>query len=224
MKQEQIWKFWKNGRREGTFFEVSNTGHVLKHYKNGTTNMCSPFLRKPQIRMGHSPILYVKVDNQDMNLARIIYEVWHGPIYADCRIIHKDGNYKNNHQANLLMVTKEEAGRIGSLRKRKGKPIYNAETGDIYRSSRDAALRSFISRQTALDYANGKVFSPLIPMMFEEDMRKVAAAYKRVRNRGSFNKKNKFEVIANALTPEQYENLMENIELLCWDEKAKAYY
>lgn len=37
-------------------------------------------------------------------------------------------------------------------------------------------------------------------------------------------KKNKFEVIANALTPEQYENLMENIELLCWDEKAKAYY
>ena len=73
MKQEQIWKFWKNGRREGTFFEVSNTGHVLKHYKNGTTNMCSPFLRKPQIRMGHSPILYVKVDNQDMNLARIIY-------------------------------------------------------------------------------------------------------------------------------------------------------
>ena len=61
-------------------------------------------------------------------------------------------------------------------------------------------------------------------MMFEEDMRKVAAAYKRVRNRGSFNEKNKFEVIANALTPEQYENLMENIELLCWDEKAKAYY
>lgn len=54
MRQEQIWKFWKNGRREGTFFEVSNTGHVLKHYKNGTTNMCSPFLRKPQIRMGHS--------------------------------------------------------------------------------------------------------------------------------------------------------------------------
>lgn len=151
--------------------------------------MCSPFLRKPQIRMGRSPILYVKVDNKDMNLARIVYEVWHGPIYKDCRIIHKDGNYKNNHQANLLMVTKEEAGRIGALRQRKGKPIYNAETGDIYRSSRDAALRSFISRQTALDYANGKVFSPLIPMMFEEDMRKVAAAYKRVRNRGSFNEK-----------------------------------
>lgn len=46
MKQEQIWKFWKNGKREGTFFEVSNTGHVLKHYKNGSTNMCSPFLKK----------------------------------------------------------------------------------------------------------------------------------------------------------------------------------
>ena len=147
-----------------------------------------------------------------------------GPIYKDCRIIHKDGNYKNNHQANLLMVTNEEAGRIGALRQRKGKPIYNAETGDIYRSSRDAALRTFISRQTALDYANGKVFSPLIPMMFEKDMRKVAAAYKRVSNRGSFNKKNKFEVIANALTPEQYERLMENIELLCWDEKVKRYY
>ena len=161
---------------------------------------------------------------KDMNLARIVYEVWHGPIYKDCRIIHKDGNYKNNHQANLLMVTNEEAGSIGALRKRKGKPIYNAETGDIYRSSRDAALRTFISRQTALDYANGKVFSPLIPMMFEEDMRKVAAAYKRVRNRGSFDKKNKFEVIANALTPEQYERLMENIELLCWDEKVKRYY
>lgn len=106
----------------------------------------------------------------------------------------------------------------------KEKTIYNAETGDIYRNSRDAALRTFISRQTALDYANGKVFSPLIPMMFEKDMRKVAAAYKRVSNRGSFNKKNKFEVIANALTYEQYEKLMENIELLCWDEKAKAYY
>ena len=78
MKQEQIWKFWKSGRREGTYFEVSNTGHVLKHYKNGTTNMCCPFLKKPQIRMGHSPVLYVKVDYKDMNLARIVYEVWHG--------------------------------------------------------------------------------------------------------------------------------------------------
>lgn len=224
MKQEQIWKFWKSGRRDGTFFEVSNTGHVLKHYKNGTTNMCCPFLKKALIRKGHSPILYVKVDNKDMNLARIIYEVWHGPIYVGCRIIHKDGNYKNNHQANLLMVTKEEAGRIGTLRQRKGKPIYNAETGDIYRSSRDAAIKTNISRQTALHYANGKVFSPLIPMMFEEDIRKVAAAYKRVRNRGSFNKKNKFEVIANALTSEQYYRLLENIELLYWDEKVKRYY
>ena len=224
MKQEQIWKFWKNGKREGTFFEVSNTGHVLKHYKNGSTNMCSPFLRKPQTRRGYSPVLYIKVDGKDMNLARIIYEVWHGPIYKDYRIIHKDGNYKNNHQANLLMVTKEETGRIGALRQRKGKPIYNAVTGDLYRSSRDAAIKTCICRQSVLDYANGKVFSPLIPMMFEGDMRKVAAAYKRVRNRGNFNKKNKFEVIANALTPEQYENLMENIELLCWDEKAKAYY
>lgn len=224
MKQEQIWKFWKNGKREGTFFEVSNTGHVLKHYKNGSTNMCSPFLKKALVRKGCSPILYVKVDGKDMNLARIVYEVWHGPIYKDCRIIHKDGNYKNNHQANLLMVTKEEAGRIGALRQRKGKPVYNAVTGDLYRSSRDAAIKTCICRQSVLDYANGKVFSPLIPMMFEGDMRKVAAAYKRVRNRGNFNKKNKFEVIANALNPEQYENLMENIELLCWDEKAKAYY
>lgn len=224
MKQEQIWKFWKNGRREGTYFEVSNTGKVLKHYKNGSIHMCSPFLRKSQIRLGHSPALYVKVDHKEINLARLVYEVWHGQIYEGCRIVHKDGNYKNNHQANLLMVTKEEAGRIGALRQRKGKPIYNAETGNIYRSSRDAALRTFISRQTALDYANGKVFSPLIPMMYEEDMRKVAAAYKRVRNRGSFNKKNKFEVIANALTSEQYYRLLENIELLCWDEKAKAYY
>lgn len=83
MKQEQIWKFWKNGRREGTFFEVSNTGHVLKHYKNGTTNMCCPFLRKPQLRLGHSPVLYVKVDGKDMNLARIVYEVWHGQSMKD---------------------------------------------------------------------------------------------------------------------------------------------
>lgn len=223
MKQEQIWKFWKNGIREGTFFEVSNTGHVLKHYKNGSTNMCCPFLKRALIRKGHSPILYVKVDYKDMNLARIVYEVWHGKIYEGYRIIHKDGNYKNNHQANLLMVT-EEAGRIGALRQRKGKPVYNAVTGDIYRSSKDAAIKTNISRQTVLHYANGKVFSPLIPMMFEEDIRKVAAAYKRVRNRGSFNKKNKFEVIANALTPEQYERLMENIELLCWDEKVKRYY
>ena len=140
------------------------------------------------------------------------------------RFNNKDGNYKNNHQANLLMVTKEEAGRIGALRQRKGKPIYNAETGDIYRSSRDAALKTFISRQTALDYANGRVFSPLIPMMFEEDMRKVVAAYKKIRKRGHFNKKSKYEVIANALTSEQYYRLLENIEQLCWDEKAKAYY
>lgn len=224
MKQEQIWKFWKNGIREGTFFEVSNTGHVLKHYKNGSTNMCCPFLKRALIRKGHSPILYVKVDYKDMNLARIVYEVWHGKIYEGYRIIHKDGNYKNNHQANLLMVTEEEAGRIGALRQRKGKPVYNAVTGDIYRSSKDASLKAHISRQTVLDYANGKVFKPLIPMMFEEDIRKVAAAYKRVRKRGSFNKKNRFEVIANALTYEQYERLTENIELLCWDEKAKAYY
>lgn len=224
MKQEQVWKFWKNGRREGTYFEVSNTGHVLKHYKNGSTHMCSPFLRKSQTRLGHSPALFVKVDHKEINLARIVYEVWHGPIYKDCRIIHKDGNYKNNHQANLLMVTKQEVGRIGALRQRKGKPIYNAETGDIYRSSRDATLRTFISRQTALDYANGKVYSPLIPMMFEEDMRKVAAAYKRVKETGQFNKKSKYEVIANALTYEQYYRLLENIELLCWDEKVKRYY
>ena len=106
----------------------------------------------------------------------------------------------------------------------KNRFTFKVTLNNIYRSSRDAALRTFISRQTALDYANGKVFSPLIPMMFEEDIRKVAAAYKRVRNRGSFNKKNKFEVIANALTSEQYYRLLENIELLCWDEKVNRYY
>lgn len=106
----------------------------------------------------------------------------------------------------------------------KEKTIYNAETGDIYRNSRYAAIKTYISRQAVLNYANGKVYSPFIPMMFEEDMRKVAVAYKRVSNRGSFNKKNRFEVIANALTSEQYYRLLENIELLCWDEKAKRYY
>ena len=106
----------------------------------------------------------------------------------------------------------------------KEKTIYNAETGDIYRNSRDAAVKTYISRQSILNYANGKVYSPFIPMMFEEDIRKVAAAYKRVRKRGNFNKKNKYEVIANALTPEQYYRLLENIELLCWDDKVKRYY
>lgn len=119
---------------------------------------------------------------------------------------------------------KQEIGRVGTLRHRKSKPIYNAETADIYKSSKDVALRTYISRRTALNYANGKIFKPLVPLMFEEDIRKVAAAYKRVEKRGSFNKKNRFEVIASALTSEQYERLLENIELLCWDEKAKKYY
>lgn len=223
MKIEQIWKFWKNGRREGTWYEVSNKGHVMKHYKGGTTNICAEFIRKPQQRLGHSPVLYVKIDGKDMNLARIVYEVWHGPIYEGYRVIHKDGNYKNNHQSNLIMVTQSEMGRIGALRQRKGKPIYNAETGDIYRSSKDAAIKTYLSRQTVLDYANGKIYSPHIPLMFENEMRKVARAYIRIKKKGTFDKRKKYEVIANALTDEQYKKLMENIDMLYWDERTHSY-
>lgn len=222
-KQEQLWKFWKNGKKEGTFYEVSNTGHIMKHFKNGGMHMCSEYLKQASIRKGFSPILYVKVDGEELRLARIVYEVWHGPIYEGFRIIHKDGNYRNNHQANLKMVTASESGRIGALRQRKGITIYNAATGELYRSTREAAKKTFLSHQTVSSYAKGEVKKPVVTLMYEKDMRRVARTYVRVRERGTSSNASAIEIIASSMTEDEYIRLRENIEALRWDEVAHRY-
>lgn len=93
-------------------------------------------------------------------------ELFVGTIPDGYNIIHKNKIRSDNSLANLRLATRRETGLHYGNRNRKV-IIYDAINDCYYKSTREAAKKLFISRQTASDYCNRKRKNPMFDLSWE---------------------------------------------------------
>ena len=94
------------------------------------------------------------------------YELFVGPIPDGYNIIHKNKIRSDNSLANLRLATRRETGLHYGNRNRKV-IIYDTINDCYYKSTREAAKKLFISRQTVSDYCNRKRKNPMFDLSWE---------------------------------------------------------
>ena len=93
-------------------------------------------------------------------------ELFVGTIPDGYNIIHKNKIRSDNSLANLRLATRRETGLHYGNRNRKV-IIYGAINDCYYKSTREAAKKLFISRQTVSDYCNRKRKNPMFDLSWE---------------------------------------------------------
>ncbi|MFR1041219.1 MAG: HNH endonuclease [Faecalibacillus intestinalis] len=156
--ENQKGEFWKE-YKDGYFF--SNFGRVKHIYKNGNARLLKPF-------MHNTGVFLIKIHCKSHAVSRIVYELFEGPIPEGYSILHKNRIRSDNSITNLKLATKNEVGRYSGFRtSRKKVVIYDATHDCYYRSTREAAKKLHISRQTVSDYCNMKVKKPMFDLSWE---------------------------------------------------------
>ncbi len=94
-------------------------------------------------------------------------------LISDNADITKTGVIADNELSNLEILTRTEAGRrTGWQSRRKGIVMLNDEgiISRIFKGTRDAADKLFISRQTVSDYCNKKVINPMYKLYWADEL------------------------------------------------------
>lgn len=154
---EKKGEYWKE-YRDGYFF--SNFCRAKHVYKNGSEYLLCPYIHKS------SGKTVLKIHGQAHTVSKIIYELFVGTIPDGYNIIHKNKIRSDNSLANLRLATRRETGLHYGNRNRKV-IIYDAINDCYYKSTREAAKKLFISRQTVSDYCNRKRKNPMFDLSWE---------------------------------------------------------
>lgn len=150
--EPERWKQYKD-----TDYWVSDQGRVFRRWKSKDTEITG--YRRTRKKSSNGKQIYVKFYGKEKTLKNIIWETFRGPIPEGMMVVHKNGAATMNDLYNLELITQKESGqRYGHMSKRR--KIINLNTGKIYRGTRDAAAKLYISRQTVSDYCNGKIEKP----------------------------------------------------------------
>lgn len=154
---EKKGEYWKE-YVDGYFF--SNFGRAKHVYKNGSEYLLSPYIHKT------SGKTVLKIHGQAHTVSKIVYELFVGPVPSGYNIIHKNKVRSDNSLVNLQLATPRETGLHYGNRNRKA-IIYDATNDCYYKSTREAAKKLFISRQTVSDYCSGKRKNPMFDLSWE---------------------------------------------------------
>ena len=150
----EIWKSILNSK-----YEISNYGRVRKFYKYNYRYLNT-------FRKGSIQIVKLTIDGKgkDYNVAKLVAEIFIKKLKDDECVYHKNGIISDNRLSNIEIITRSEAGkRTGWQSHRKGIVMLDKDgiISKVFKGTRDAADKLFISRQTVSDYCNGKVEKPM---------------------------------------------------------------
>ncbi|MCF0106008.1 MAG: hypothetical protein HUJ53_04550 [Holdemanella sp.] len=151
---------------KGYYF--SEKGKVYRKYKNGKRKYLHPFLKNND--------LFIKVNNsKTIKVSRLIMESFHNRILNENEcIVHKDMNRLNNDIGNLYITDKHGIGKMtGYMSKRRYIIMIDDEgkAKHIFKSSREAADKLYINRQTVCDYCNGITKKKLYNLKWYDDVK-----------------------------------------------------
>lgn len=143
-------------------YQVSNLGRFRKTLKNGYRYL-KPFKKHE--------LYVVKIKDKELNAARLVANAFIKPLKENEQVYHKNHLSFDNFYRNLEVLSPQELGkRTGHISKSKRVvEVKNNEITREWRSSRVAAKKLFISRQTVSDYCNNKVKKPMFNLMWEDD-------------------------------------------------------
>ena len=155
-----MYEEWKS--INNSIYEVSNLGRFRKKIKKGYRYL-KPYRKRN--------LYVVKFQDKNHNCARLVASAFIRPVKENEQVYHKNGLQFDNFYRNLEILTPEELGkRVGHISRSKSVVlIKDGEIKKIYRSSREAGRKLFISRQTISDYCNGKVKKKMFNLMWEDD-------------------------------------------------------
>lgn len=159
----EIWKSILNSK-----YEISNYGRIRKFCKY-------KYKKLKTFRKGSIQIVKLTINgkSKDYNVAKLVVESFVRKIKDNEVVYHKNGVIADNELSNLEILTKSEAGkRTGWQSRRKGIVMLDNEgvISKIFKGTRDAADKLFISRQTVSDYCNKKVERPMYKLYWADEL------------------------------------------------------
>ncbi len=159
----EIWKSILNSK-----YEISSYGRVRRFYKYNYRYLKT--FRKGSIQIVK---LTINEKGKDYNVAKLVIEAFIRKLKDNEVVYHKNGVITDNELSNLEILTRTEAGkRTGWQSHRKGIVMLDNEgvISKIFKGTRDAADKLFISRQTVSDYCNGKVEKPMYKLYWADKL------------------------------------------------------
>lgn len=153
---------------ENSNYEVSNYGRFRRKYKY-------KYRYLKIFRKGSLQIIKLTIEGKgkDYNVAKLVVESFVRKLKPDECVYHKNGIISDNKLSNLEILTRSEAGRrTGWQSHRKGIVMLDNEgiISKVFKGTRDAADKLFISRQTVSDYCNGKVEKPMYKLYWADKL------------------------------------------------------
>ena len=152
---------WKSIEYDNRY-QVSNFGRFRKRLKNGYRYL------KPYKKRG---LYVVKMNYKVLSASRLVANAFIKPLKDNEQVYHKNGLAFDNFYRNLEVLSPKELGkRTGHIAT--SKRVVEVKDNEIvrtWRSSRKAAEKLFICRQTVSDYCNKKVKKPMFNLMWEDD-------------------------------------------------------
>lgn len=161
--KDEIWQSILNSK-----YEVSNYGRFRKFYKYRYRYLKT--FRKGALQIIK---LHIAGKGKDYNVAKLVMESFNRKLEQNEVVYHKNGIISDNKLSNLEIITRSEAGkRTGWQSHRKGIVMLddNGVISKIFKGTRDAANKLFISRQTVSDYCNKKVEKPMYRLYWADEL------------------------------------------------------
>lgn len=149
-------------------YEVSNYGRFKRFYKYKYRYLKT--FKKGSLQIIK---LHINGKSKDYNVAKLVVETFVRKLKPDEVVYHKNGIISDNQLSNLEIITKSEAGkRTGWQSNRKSIVMLDKEgiIQEVFRGTRDAANKLFISRQTVSDYCNRKVKKPVYELYWADEL------------------------------------------------------
>lgn len=153
---------WK--QIEDTNYYIDVNGRIKKIHKNKKEKILKTY-RKGSIQI-------IKINGKQRNVARLVVESFYRKLKKDEVVVHVNGIILDNRLENLKIMKKKEAGKItGALAKQKTILLMeNGEIKQIFKGTREAERKLFISRQTVSDYCNNKVKHKMYDLIWAEKL------------------------------------------------------
>lgn len=149
-------------------YEVSNYGRVRRFYKY-------KYRYLKTFRKSSTQIIKLHINGKykNYNVAKLVVESFKRKLNPNEVVYHKNGIISDNQLSNLEIITRSDAGKRTGWQSGRKSVVMLDEEGiikEIFKGTRDAANKLFISRQTVSDYCNKKVKKPIYELYWGDEL------------------------------------------------------
>ncbi|MFI3214411.1 MAG: hypothetical protein R3Y24_13875 [Eubacteriales bacterium] len=135
-------------------YQINYMSKMRRKLKNGECKEMNPYTKRNGTRV-------IKLNGKEMKVSKIMQLTFIGKLKDGYVIYHKNGIKHEDYLGNLEVISRRELGlRTGQI-SRVGTTIAKIDSSgeivELYRSAREAGRKNFMSYQSVLDRANGKV-------------------------------------------------------------------